>query len=349
MKAAIIGAGVIGAGWAARFLLHGWDVRVFDPADSARERLPVVVDAARASLPQLYDAALPAEGCLELAPTLDEALQGVDWVQESAPENLEMKRRIYAAIPQTVGASTPIGSSTSGFKPSALALGADAAPADARLGAGVDVPFHAANLLVCHPFNPVYLLPLVEVAPSRRTNAAVTDRALQVLASIGMKPVLIRREIDAHIADRLLEAVWREALWLVHDGVATTGEIDAVIRYGFGPRWAQMGLFESYRIAGGDAGMRHFLAQFGPALKWPWSKLTNVPELTDDLIERIAAQSDEQAAGASVRELEKRRDGNLVAIFRALKRTDQGVGEVLNQMDARLEGSMTAARRRQGG
>lgn len=343
MKAAIIGAGVIGAGWAARFLLHGWDVGVFDPADGARKRLASVVAAARRSLPQLYDAALPKEGRLAVADTLEEAVQGADWVQESVPENLAMKQRLYAAIPPGLGAAVPIASSTSGFKPSLLASDLAAAcdhdaASTALDGADARKAAYTANLLVCHPFNPVYLLPLVEVSPSPHTQAAVRERAMAVLAGIGMKPVLIRREIDAHIADRLLEAVWREALWLVHDDLATTEEIDAVIRYGFGPRWAQMGLFESYRIAGGDAGMRHFLAQFGPALKWPWSKLVDVPELTDALIDKIAAQSDEQAAGASVRELERRRDANLVAIFQALKRTDQAVGEVLNQMDLRLQG-----------
>ena len=197
---------------------------------------------------------------------------------------------------------------------------------------------YADRLLVCHPFNPVYLLPLVEVVPSERTSAAIVDRAMSLLEGLGMKPVRIRREIDAHVADRLLEAMWREALWLVRDGIATTEEIDTVIRCGFGPRWAQMGLFETYRIAGGEAGMRHFLAQFGPALKWPWSRLTDVPELTGELIEEIARQSDEQAQGASVRELERRRDDNLVAMFRALKTRDQGVGAVLNNADAHLRG-----------
>ena len=320
MKAAVIGAGVIGGGWAARFLLHGWDVAVFDPSASARRRLRTVVEAARRSLPQLYDASLPDAGRLSEAASLDAAVGGADWIQESVSEDLALKRRIYAEIP--VGGDAPIASSTSGFKPSALAEGA----------------VHADRLLVCHPFNPVYLLPLVEVVPSRRTAAAIVDRAMGVLESVGMRPLKVRREIDAHIADRLLEAVWREALWLVRDGIATTGEIDAAIRYGFGPRWAQMGLFESYRIAGGDAGMRHFLAQFGPALQWPWSRLTDVPELSDELIETIARQSDEQAAGASVRELEQRRDDNLVAIFRALKARDQGVGEVLNRMEERLAG-----------
>ena len=325
MKAAIIGAGVIGGGWAARFLLHGWDVATFDPSAGARSRLRTVVEAARRSLPRLYDAALPDEGGLSEAATLGEAVEGADWIQESVSEDLALKRRLHAEIPVGAGGDAPIASSTSGFKPSTLAEGFA----------------QASRLLVCHPFNPVYLLPLVEVVPSERTAAAIVDRAMEVLESLGMRPLRVRREIDAHIADRLLEAMWREALWLVRDGVATTGEIDAVIRYGFGPRWAQMGLFESYRIAGGDAGMRHFLAQFGPALQWPWSRLTDVPELSDELIETIARQSDEQAAGASVQELEQRRDANLVAIFRALKARDQGVGEVLNRMEARLTSQTT--------
>ena len=325
MKAAIIGAGVIGGGWAARFLLHGWDVAIFDPSAGARSRLRTVVEAARRSLPRLYDAALPDEGGLSEAATLGEAVEGADWIQESVSEDLALKRRLYAEIPVGAGGDAPIASSTSGFKPSTLAEGFA----------------QASRLLVCHPFNPVYLLPLVEVVPAERTAAAIVDRAMEVLESLGMRPLRVRREIDAHIADRLLEAMWREALWLVRDGVATTGEIDAVIRYGFGPRWAQMGLFESYRIAGGDAGMRHFLAQFGPALQWPWSRLTDVPELGDELIETIARQSDEQAAGASVQELEQRRDANLVAIFRALKARDQGVGEVLNRMEARLTSQTT--------
>jgi carnitine 3-dehydrogenase len=151
-----------------------------------------------------------------------------------------------------------------------------------------------------------------------------------------MSPIRIGKEIDAHVADRLLEAIWREALWLIRDGIATTEEIDAVIRNGFGLRWAQMGLFETYRIAGGDAGMRHFLAQFGPALKWPWSRLTDVPEMDAELINLIAGQSDEQAAGRSISELADERDLNLVAILKALKSTDSGAGRVVAAFESRL-------------
>ena len=112
-----------------------------------------------------------------------------------------------------------------------------------------------------------------------------------------------RAEIDAHVADRLLEAVWRESLWLVKDGIATTEEIDDAIRYGFGIRWAQMGLFETYRVAGGEAGMKHFMSQFGPALKWPWTKLMDVPDFDETLVDLIAGQSDAQSGAYGIRDL----------------------------------------------
>jgi len=178
---------------------------------------------------------------------------------------------------------------------------------------------------VAHPFNPVYLLPLVELVG----DAGETARASGILRGIGMFPLTVRKEIDAHIADRFLEAVWREALWLVKDGVASTAEIDEAIRMGFGLRWAQMGLFETYRIAGGEAGMRHFLEQFGPCLTWPWTKLMDVPEFDDALVELIAGQSDAQSGHLSIRELERLRDDNLVAMMRALKRTGSGAGGVI--------------------
>jgi len=151
-----------------------------------------------------------------------------------------------------------------------------------------------------------------------------------------MKPLRVRKEIDGFIADRLLEALWREALWLVHDDVATVEEVDAAITYGAGLRWAQMGTFLTYRIAGGEDGMRHFLAQFGPALAWPWTKLTNVPELTSDLVDKLSAQSDVQAAGLTVRELERVRDANLVALLQALRARDYAAGAVVRAHETRL-------------
>ena len=193
--------------------------------------------------------------------------------------------------------------------------------------------------MVTHPFNPVYLLPLVEVVAGEHTTPVIVDRACSVLSELGMKPLKVRKEIDAHIADRFLEAVWREGLWMIKDGIATTEEIDDAIRFGFGLRWGQMGLFETYRVAGGEAGMAHFIAQFGPCLQWPWTKLMDVPELTDDLVKQIADQSDEQSGQYSIRELERLRDDNLVAMMRGLKKNNWGAGELLNQHEALLKKS----------
>jgi carnitine 3-dehydrogenase len=158
-----------------------------------------------------------------------------------------------------------------------------------------------------------------------------------------MKPLRVRREIDGFVADRLLEALWREALWLVHDDVASVEEVDDAIRYGAGLRWAQMGTFLTYRIAGGEAGMRHFLAQFGPALEWPWTKLTDVPELTDEFVDKLASQSDEQAGDLTVRELERLRDDNLVAVLHALRANRYAAGALLHEHEARLFGESAPA------
>ncbi|MDH5798245.1 MAG: thioesterase family protein, partial [Paracoccaceae bacterium] len=162
----------------------------------------------------------------------------------------------------------------------------------------------------------------------------LVTRAQDILKSVGFYPLHVRAEIDAHIADRFLEAVWREALWLIKDGIATTEEIDNAIRYGFGLRWAQMGLFETYRIAGGEAGMAHFIEQFGPCLSWPWTKLMDVPELTPELVKKIADQSDAQSGMHTIRELERIRDENLVAMMRALKGRGRAAGALIAEHEA---------------
>ena len=306
-RVACIGGGVIGGGWAARFLLRGHDVTVFDPHPEA-ERIvgEVIANAERAHA----GLGLPEDrGTLTFAATMAEAVTGADYIQESVPERLEIKATVFAEIEATAPTKTVIGSSTSGFKPSELREGC----------------LHPERIIVAHPFNPVYLLPLVELVGGPGGDEA-TAWASEFFKGVGMHPLVLRKEIDAHIADRFLEAVWREALWLVKDGVATTEEIDDAIRMGFGLRWAQMGLFETYRIAGGEAGMRHFLAQFGPALKWPWTKLMDVPELTDELVDTISDQSDAQSGAHDIRELERIRDENLVGILKALRASQGGEG-----------------------
>lgn len=321
--AAIIGGGVIGGGWAARFLLNGWDVRVFDPDPEAERKISEVLDNARRSLPGLGNVALPAEGGLSFHATIEEAVAGASWVQESVPERLELKQRVYGELAQHVAAEAVIGSSTSGFKPSELQEGCS----------------NAGQIVVAHPFNPVYLMPLAELVTTGENSAATIAQAKEVISAIGMYPLHLKKEIDAHVADRFLEAVWREALWLVKDGIATTEEIDNAIRYGFGIRWAQMGLFDTYRVAGGEAGMKHFMAQFGPCLTSPWTKLMDVPEFTDELVDLIAGQSDVQSGHMSIREMERIRDDNLVGMMRALGANDWGAGALQNSHDKSLEAS----------
>ncbi|MGI9286383.1 MAG: carnitine 3-dehydrogenase [Pseudomonadales bacterium] len=321
--AAILGAGVIGGGWAARFLLSGWNVKVYDPDPEALRKIDAVLTNARRSMPGLFETDLPAEGNLTFADSLQDAVRDASWIQENVPERLELKQTILAQAQQACSKEAVLASSTSGFKPS-------------QLQQQLERP---AQLIVAHPFNPVYLLPLVELVGDANTVATASE----VLSSLGMFPLHVRKEIDAHIADRLLEAVWREGLWLINDGIATTQEIDDAMRYGFGLRWAQMGMFDTYRVAGGEAGMAHFIAQFGPALEWPWTKLMDVPELTEELIQKIASQSNEQSGKYSIRELERLRDDNLVSILRALKSRSWGAGELLKQHDQRLRSNNGSA------
>ena len=327
-RAAVVGGGVIGGGWAARLVLSGIDVAFFDPSPAARESMAATLARARRVCERLFDCALPREGALRFCEDSRAAVADADWIFESAPEDIEAKRAVYRQIEEAARADAIVSSSTSGLLPS-------------RLQEGMKNP---ARFLVAHPFNPVYLLPLVELVGGGQTAPATVARARDFLASIDMAPLVVRKEIDAFVADRLLEAMWRESLWLVKDGVATTGEIDDAIRFGFGLRFAQMGIFQTYRAGGGRGGMRHFLAQFGPSLKWPWTKLVDVPELDDGLIETVAAQSDAQNPSLSVADLESARDDNLVAILRALKNRDWGAGAFARAREKSL--AQTAAARK---
>jgi carnitine 3-dehydrogenase len=319
----LLGGGVIGAGWAARFVLNGSDVRLYDPSPEAAARTGQVLDDARTAYGQLTLAPLPPEGELELVDSVEEAVEGAELVQESAPERVDLKRGLLAKADRAAPPEALICSSTSGLRPSEL---------QAEMA-------HPERFCVAHPFNPVYLLPLVELCAGERTAPDTVQRAAALFRSVGMQPLVVRVEIDGFVADRLLEALWREALWLVNDGVATVEEVDDAIRYGAGLRWALMGTYLTYRIAGGEDGMRHFLRQFGPALEWPWTHLTDVPELTDELVEKIATQSDAQADGLSPRELEQLRDRVLVRLLQALRVEETGAGGTLAAWERDLLGA----------
>ena len=251
--AAVVGGGVIGGGWVARLIQNGVDVQVFDPDPEAPRKIEAVMANADHAIAKLTMAPMPTPGRLHFAASIADAVAAAELIVEAVPERLEVKHAVYAEIEAAAKLNAIISSSTSGIMPTDL-------QAEMR---------HPGRLLVGHPFNPVYLLPLVELVGGKATEADTITRAGAYFTSIGMHPLPLAKEIEAFVADRFLEAVWREALWLVKDGIATTEEIDDAIRFGFGLRWAQMGLFETYRVAGGEAGMAHFIAQFGPCLKWP--------------------------------------------------------------------------------
>jgi carnitine 3-dehydrogenase len=296
-RVAVIGAGVIGSGWAARFLGSGLDVAAWDPATGAPDKARASIDLAWRAMSRAGLAPGASPSRLIFCETIEACVTNADFVQESAPERETLKQdllaRIDAANPDAI-----VASSTSGLLPTILS-------------AKMKQP---ERMLVGHPFNPVYLLPLVELVGGERTAPATIDRAAVFYRSLGMRPLPVRKEIVGFVADRLMEALWREALWLVNDDVATTEEIDAAVTYGCGLRWALMGTFLTFHLAGGEGGMRHMLHQFGPALKLPWTKLV-APELTEELIEKVAGGCEVQAAGRSIRELEKRRDDFLVELI----------------------------------
>lgn len=298
---AALGTGVIGAGWIARALARGLDVRAWDPAPGAEAALRMRLANAWPALEAQGLAPGASLERLSFHTDLEAAVASADVIQESAPERLELKRELHAQVSRAARPDALICSSTSGLLPSDFYAEA----------------LHPERCLVGHPFNPVYLLPLVEVVGGSQTSTANLERAEAFYRALGMRPLRVRKEVPGFIADRLLEALWREALHLVNDGVATTGEIDDAIRYGAGLRWSFMGTFLTYTLAGGPAGMRHFMQQFGPALKLPWTYL-EAPELTDGLIDAVVEGTQAQQGDLELAAVERYRDDCLLAVQAAI-------------------------------
>ena len=294
---ALLGSGVIGSGWAARALAKGLDVVAWDPGPGAEAALRQRVENA---WPAMQRAGL-AEGAslarLRFADSIEACVDGADLIQENAPENLALKIDLHARASAAAAPDVLIASSTSGLLPSEFYAQA----------------VHPERCLVAHPFNPVYLLPLVEIVGGQRTAPEALVAAKTLYSNLGMRPLEVRQEVPGFIADRLMEAMWREALHMINDGVADTAEIDDAVRFGCGLRWSFMGSFLTFTLAGGDAGMRHFMAQFGPALKLPWTHL-QAPELSDELLDRIVDGTERQLAGRSIAALERYRDDCLQSI-----------------------------------
>lgn len=317
----LVGGGVIGGGWAARFLARGLDVVAYDPAPTAEEVIRGKVENAWPALEKVGLAAGASPDRLRMVSSIEEVGGAADFIQESVPERLELKIKVHSQIDAAAPPDVPICSSTSGLRPS-------------------DFQAECANperVLVGHPFNPVYLLPLVEIVGGEKTSNTMRARAGAFYEAMGMYPLQCRTEVEGFLSDRLQEALWRENLHMLAEGHATTKEMDDAIVYGPGLRWAFMGVNKTFALAGGDEGMRHFMHQFGPALKLPWTKL-EAPELTDALIDTVVEGTDEQLADTSIQEMERLRDDCLISIMEALGQYREGAGEVLNRIRAEGKG-----------
>ena len=321
----VAGCGVIGAGWAARALGRGLEVAAWDPAPGAETRLREAVAAAWPSLQRLglYPDARPDR--ISFLDSPEAVGEAADFIQESAPEDENIKAGLLARLDSAAHSGKIIASSSSGLLPTRLAAGCA----------------HPQRILIGHPFNPVYLLPLCEIVGGERTAPESIRRAADVYDFLDMHPLVVRREIEGYLSDRLQEALWRESLHLVNDGIADTGELDDSIIYGPGLRWAGMGVNLTFHLAGGAGGMRHMLRQFGPALQLPWTKL-EAPPLTPALIEKMVEGTEEQAGGSSIAELERRRDDFLIAVMRALRSVNMGAGRILARREARRFGEAAA-------
>ncbi len=317
----LLGTGVIGAGWAARALHAGLDVIAADIDPAMEQRLRDSVANAQPALDALTEGMpLPPRGTLNFTTDIGEMAAAADFIQENTPERLELKRTALAEAARSAPADVIIASSTSGFMPSELQAGLT----------------HPDRILVGHPFNPVYLCPLVEIVGGVETSDAAKAAAQAFYESIGMHALHVRKEVPGHLSDRLQEAMWREILHALNDDIATTGELDESIVYGPGLRWAVMGMNQIYMLGGGAGGARHFMKQFGPALDLPWTHL-KAPPLTDAIIDRFVEGTEAQAGGRSIQELETVRDECLVAIQRVLAKHDMGAGKALNAFARRLK------------
>ncbi len=314
----IVGTGVIGAGWAARFLARGVDIIATDPSPGAEAAMRETIELAFPAMQKLSLAPFGERGTFSFTTSLEEVAMTADFIQENVPDNEALKCKVMGQIAEHAPADVILASSSSGLLPSVI-------QAACR---------HPERLLIGHPFNPVYLLPLVEVMGGDKTSEDAIAHATAFYDSMGMQPLRVRSEIEGYISDRLQEALWREALHMVAEGVATTGEIDDAVIYGPGLRWAIMGTCLTFHLAGGEQGMRHMLEHFGPALELPWTKL-KAPELTEELIDRMVEGTQAQADGRSIRDLERLRNDCLVGIMQVLKQNQTSAGTTIARDEAR--------------
>ncbi|MVT76420.1 3-hydroxyacyl-CoA dehydrogenase [Bradyrhizobium cajani] len=325
----LLGGGVIGGGWAARFVLNGVDVRLYDPVPNAVEHVQASIDKARRAFRKLTQVALPPEGAITVVDSVEKAVRDVEFVQENVPERLELKQQLLAQACRAAAPETLICSSTSMLRPSLLQA---------------QMP-RPERLLVAHPFQPVYLVPLVELCAGKHTAPEMLPRAEGIYRAVGMHPLVVRKEVHGFLANRLQTAAWREALWMVHDGVATVQEIDDAVRYSFGLRRPVLGPILTYFVGSGETSMQAFLRKWGPG-STESSKLEAPPEYTDAFLNMLAEQADAQASAEnmSITKYQEMLDDGLVGVLQGLRSQHCGAGETLARWEQSLRDRVPKAR-----
>ncbi|MGE0237490.1 MAG: 3-hydroxyacyl-CoA dehydrogenase NAD-binding domain-containing protein [Parvibaculaceae bacterium] len=314
----VAGTGLIGAGWAARLLVRGYDVIAYDVAPAAEAKLRAAIDVAWPSMIRLLNSPKVRKGKLSFTTDLEEMASRADFIHEAAPEREALKIRLFKELDSHARPDVVIASSSSGFLPS-------------RLQSECANP---ERVIIAHPFNPVYLLPLVETVPGDKTSAEAMERAGKYFEAIGMHVLRLKKEIDGYICDRLQEALWREALHVLDKDIGTTSDIDDSIVYSAGMRWAFMGSFLTYHAAGGPGGMRAFIKQFDPSLELPWTDL-KYPKWNDALETRLVEGCEAQADGLTVAQIEAKRNDVLVDMMHLFKQHRVGAGLVLAREEER--------------
>jgi len=300
---AVIGTGVIGTGWIIRFLFNKKKVKVFDPSKKQKKFLLNEIKRTSKALERFYAKKINLEKQLFFCNSVQEAVKNAGLIQENAPENEKLKTKVIKDISLSAPKSAIIASSSSGLLPSKI-------QAQAK---------NPERVLIAHPFNPVYLLPLVELVPGKKTTKANILKANRFYSKIGMKTLTLKKELPGYLSDRLQESMWRESLHIINEGYASTKDLDDAIIYGPGLRWSLMGTFLTFHLAGGESGMKHMLEQFGPALKLPWTKL-KAPKLTDNLKKKIIQGTKIQSKNKSIENLSNLRDNFLIDLQKLLKK-----------------------------
>lgn len=298
-RIAVVGTGVIGASWAAYFLAKGFDVAATDPADGAEKRLRTLVDGFWPALEHIGLAAGASRSRLRFDPDIARAVEGCAFIQENGPERVNVKRDLLARISAVAPSDSLIATSSSGILISDIQ----------------DAAAYPERVLLGHPFNPPHLIPLVEVVGGRMTSEDAIKKALTFYGSIGKKPIHIRREVKGHVANRLQAALWREAFYLVEQGIASVEDVDTAIAHGPGLRWALLGPFLNLHLSGGAGGIAHVLEHLGPPLESWWRELGNVT-LNEELNDTITLGVTDELGAADLAHLTSQRDDMLLALLR---------------------------------